>query len=810
MTAEQRRRKLSGAILKWYDIGQESKKACVVCEQGNSRLTAEALEEEGLCVEWLELEMLDMTAMPKLLDEEDTGTASRKGISDGYDIIIAVDIIEYAHNPVTVLKSIHNLLKPDGRFLLAADNRLGIRYFCGDQDAFSGKVYGSVENYVHLFPREREEMKGRAYSKAELVKFLEEAGFRQRRVFSVFPRISNPQLLLAEDYVPNESLDIRIFPEYNNPDTVFLFEEELYPSLLANGLLHGMANGFFIECAPEDSLSPVNQVTLSGERGVENAMATILRRDGLVEKRALYQPGRMKLRQLSDNNEYLSAHRVRMIPGELYQEAFVMPYVTGMPANDYFRELLKHDKAAFLKQLDAFRDILLHSSEHAAADEVNWEQFEPGWEKRKKDDPNRDKWKKIAFGSREEREELGVIVKRGYLDLVSLNCFYYENQFVFYDQELFLENVPVKAILLRTIEFIYKFNDQLDTILPRRELFERYGLLKHMELFQKFITSFLNILRDDDGLSDYYKEGRREAGIVQENRKRMNYSEEEYPMIFKDIFQHIKGRRLYLFGSGRYAKRFREKYDEAYPVSGYLDNDASRWGTEIDGLPVLAPAALKEMNPAEYKVMICIRDYMPVVKQLKRENISNFSVYDPYIFYRDSGWSGQEQGNSLVQSREKSSPVQLPEIPKYNIGYVAGVFDLFHIGHLNLLRRAKEQCNYLIVGVVTDEGVIRHKKSMPRIPFEERIAIVRACRYVDEAVEIPVDKGDTDEAYHRYRFDVQFSGSDYADDPKWLAKKDFLQRHGADLVFFPYTEGISTTQLKDMEKHVESQENINV
>ena len=135
---------------------------------------------------------------------------------------------------------------------------------------------------------------------------------------------------------------------------------------------------------------------------------------------------------------------------------------------------------------------------------------------------------------------------------------------------------------------------------------------------------------------------------------------------------------------------------------------------------------------------------------------------------------------------------------KYNIGYIAGVFDLFHIGHLNLLRRAKEQCNYLIVGVVTDEGVIKHKKSSPKIPFEERIAIVRACRYVDEAVEIPLDQGDTDEAYRRYRFDVQFSGSDYADDPKWGAKKAFLQRHGADLVFFPYTEGISTTQLKDV------------
>ena len=63
----------------------------------------------------------------------------------------------------------------------------------------------------------------------------------------------------------------------------------------------------------------------------------------------------------------------------------------------------------------------------------------------------------------------------------------------------------------------------------------------------------------------------------------------------------------------------------------------------------------------------------------------------------------------------------------------------------------------------------------------------------------------SDEAYRRYHFDAQFSGSDYENEPKWQAKRDFLRRHGSDLIFFPYTEGISTTQLKDMEKHEESQ-----
>ncbi len=788
MTAEQRLRELPKAIIKWYEIDKESRIACVVGEEGNSVRIAEALEEVGLQAARLPLDVLEtgLVTEGKAFDDTAQSGESKEAAEglyeDGsYDIVVVVDVLEYAKNPGALLMGIRSLLKPDGRLLLAADNRLGIRYFCGDQDFFTNKNYDSIENYRHLLPWERESAKGRAYAKAEIAGFLEEAGFTEHRFFSVFPRLSNPQLLLAEDYEPNEALDIRIFPEYNSPDTVFLMEEELYPSLMENHLLHGLANGFFVECPLSGAFTPVDQVTLSGERGPENAMATILRSDGIVKKRALYPKGEEKLQRLFENNQYLQAHGVRMIEAKIEKNAFVMPYVSGIPANDYFRTLFAKDRDAFLEKLDAFWDIILHSSEPARFEEINWEQFEPGWEKRKKDDPNKDKWKMIASGTEKERADLGVILKRGYLDLVSLNCFYQEEGFVFYDQELYLEHVPAKAIMLRTIEFIYKFNDQLDEVIPRKELFERYGIWEYRGLFYKFISHFLNILRADDGLSDYFKEGRRLYETVEENRRRLNYSGEEYTMIFKDIFHHIKGRKLYLFGSGKYAKYFREKYGDIYPVTGYLDNDESRQGTVVDGLPVLSPSALKGMNPVEYKVLICIRDYMPVVRQLHRAGIPNYSVYNPYLVYRDD------------RQQETKEPQK-----KYNVGYIAGVFDLFHIGHLNLLRRAKEQCNYLIVGIVTDEGVIRHKKSKPVISFEERMEIVRACRYVDQVVEIPLDKGDTNDAYRQYKFDVQFSGSDYADDPKWKAKRDFLQRYGADLVFFPYTEGISTTQLKDV------------
>ena len=136
------------------------------------------------------------------------------------------------------------------------------------------------------------------------------------------------------------------------------------------------------------------------------------------------------------------------------------------------------------------------------------------------------------------------------------------------------------------------------------------------------------------------------------------------------------------------------------------------------------------------------------------------------------------------------------ERKKYHTGYIAGVFDLFHVGHLNMFRRAKEQCEYLIVGVVSDEGVRKFKQTEPFVSFEERIELVRACRYVDEAVEIPLNFGGTRDAWRLHHFDCQFSGSDYANNPEWIAEKEFLEEHGAEMVFFPYTEKTNSTRIK--------------
>lgn len=139
---------------------------------------------------------------------------------------------------------------------------------------------------------------------------------------------------------------------------------------------------------------------------------------------------------------------------------------------------------------------------------------------------------------------------------------------------------------------------------------------------------------------------------------------------------------------------------------------------------------------------------------------------------------------------------------KYKIGYTTGVFDLFHIGHLNILKRAKEMCDYLIVGVSTDELVWKYKNKKPVIPYVERVAIVEAIRYVDKVVaQVNRDKM---AAFEKYKFDAMFVGDDWKGDKLFIKVEQQLNKRGAKLVYLPYTNNVSSTLLNKVLEKINS------
>lgn len=656
-----------------------------------------------------------------------------KSVGRGYDYIVGIDILEESKSPVELLKQCHNLLSSAGRFLLGTENRYAIKYICGDRDPYTNHSFDGIENYRRLSDADRGMIAGRCYSMAELTDMLDAAGFSYNRFYSAMPSLQETQLVYAHDYVPVEELAMRYFPLYNYSDSVFLEEQFLYTDLIKNGMFHKLANAYIIECSPDGAHDDTLHATISLDRGPENALVTsICERDGVktVSKRAVYGEGTKKLKEMQDNLKDLRDRGINVVDSYIDGDCFVMPFVDVPIAMNALKELAKRDKDSFFKALDDMYELVLQSSDYT--DEI----------------PQKDK--NSANG-----RDLGVILERGYIDMVPLNCFYdasvsdSKSRFIYYDQEFYVRNCPAKAIMYRSVSIIYDGTDkEFERLVPRAEVLERYGLAE-----------------------------------------------------CEDIWMRM---------SSRFTERFLFQFAGDYEVYSIIDNNSSKWGTKMHDIPINSPDILKDIPEEERHIIICIKGYNGVVNQLKGMGIADYHIYDPGNDYPNkrkervaarlaagtgTGTSAVCRGTTISDANSGAVNESSDDKP-YNVGYIAGVFDLFHIGHLNMFKRAKEQCRYLIVGVVSDEGVRLNKQAEPFVPFEERIEMVRSCRYVDEAIKLPLDFCGTRDIFKLYHFDAQFSGSDYEHDPAWLAEKEFLEKNGATMVFFPYTKSTSSTKLK--------------
>ena len=134
------------------------------------------------------------------------------------------------------------------------------------------------------------------------------------------------------------------------------------------------------------------------------------------------------------------------------------------------------------------------------------------------------------------------------------------------------------------------------------------------------------------------------------------------------------------------------------------------------------------------------------------------------------------------------------------IGYTTGVFDLFHIGHLNILKRAKLECDYLIVGITTDELALSAKKQKPVIPFQERMEIVESIKFVDEVV--PQTNYNKMEAWNNLKFDRMFVGDDWKGTKEWIKIEIDLGQYNVEIIYFSYTIHTSSTMLRNILKKI--------
>lgn len=676
---------------------------------------------------------------------------------DSYDVIISIADIEKVENPQLFVNDCLAKLNSKGRLFLAANNRFALRFFCGDRDPYTERNFDGIEGYCRAYSKQEDRFEGRCYSESELRKILENVGIKKYKFYSVLTDLNNPTLLYSEEYIPTEDLSCRIFPTYNFPSTVFMDEKVLMKGIIENGMFHKMAEAYLIECTLEGDLSDALQVTNSIERGEEDALYTILHKSGVVEKKAAYSEGIARLEKLILHNKLLKENGISVINGEMKDTSYIMPFIDAEIGQVYLKKLLKKNVDIFLAAMDHFRDLILMSSPI--------EEIDKG-------------------------DGLGAILKYGYLDMVPLNSFFINDTFYFFDQEFCVNHYPANAIIWRMVATFYSGDIEAQGIYPMDKLLVRYNLKKYQDKWQKMELDFLRKLRNEDILSDYHRKVRADSNIINSNRQRMNFSVEDYQRIFVDIFDHAEHRKIYVFGSGNFAKKFIALYKKDYKIYAIVDNQKEKWGQEIDGIKIFSPDILQNVQSGEYKVIVCIKDYLSVIKQLEEMGIHDYSIYD---------WN-KSYNRKLRPLSMNGNLEECKKTKKYHIGYVAGAFDMFHKGHLNLLKNAKEQCDYLIVGVISDANIecLKNKKSI--IPQEDRLDIVSACRYVDQAEVLPEGFEGIQDAFRMYHFDVLFSGNDHIEDDAWIADREFLRKNGADIMFFPYTKKVSSTKLREIIK----------
>lgn len=576
---------------------------------------------------------------------------------EGFDYIILTGILERTGKGTfdkTVyaeyLKSLNKFLRAGGILLSAVDNRYGLRYFAGMKNMHTGKVFDSIRKYP-------EGNKGaHSFTRKEVEQIWEMAGYQNKKIYYPLPDYRLPQLIYTDRYLPEKNLRERLIPYYPDHISILYNENMLYDDLIENAVFPFFANSFLIEASYDGELGKAVYAAVSTDRGKERSFATVIYEDDSVAKISLYEDGKENAIKLYENIQDIAAHGLKTVPQSVDGMKIIMPRIYAPMLSNYIKDRIVQNPEEVKGLVERLWQNILRSSEEIDASE------------------------NILMTQDTKNLPWGPVLKKVYMELIPLNCFYLNKEFVYFDQEFVREKYPAKYALFRAIHYIYCFTERANQYIPLEYFQNRYEMKELWPIFQKEENRFLDAVRKREAHKAFYK--------------------------------------------------------WAYP-------DKIRMQKNVDRLNSAAPQ----------------------VKVYQLETTKPISAED-------------------ISSGKKA----------YKIGYVPGVFDLFHVGHLNLIRRSKQRCEYLIVGILTDELVEHFKHKRPYIPYEQRAAIVAAIREVDEVVAVDFHNTRKIDAWNLYHFDCHFSGNDHG--PDWKKDLEQLRSVGSNMEFFEYTQGVSSTQIK--------------
>ncbi|MCI8949034.1 MAG: hypothetical protein HFG49_03195 [Lachnospiraceae bacterium] len=622
-----------------------------------------------------------------------------------------------------VLNAAKQVLSPEGKLLFALPNRLGVKYLCGVPDPKTHISFdGITENNSELYRFDRE----------ELLQFIKGLGFFYVKMYYPMPDFSHPQVIYTDEFRPDSSIQERLHIYTNHKTKRFLDEWILLEKFARNDVMHCFTNLFLVE-AGNTPCSQVIYSALSAERDRSRAFATNIYNNGIVEKVPFYPEGKGGIRKLLEHTRELSARGIPVLKMQEKEGKAVMKRVFSPSLSAYLKDTVKKDANAFIECIDKLRGYIWDSSEHLPEAENVMRDLAPG-------------------------EDWGVILKKAYLEMIPVNSFCDNGHILFYDQEFTKENCPANYVLFRALRDIYGFSPEIDKIVSLDFMKERYGLVSTWEFYAQEEENFQRELRQRNRYTGFFQWIRHLFGTVQENRNQISLPENFRKSDCFNVISTLDARRIILFGSGKLAECYLDKYGKNYPPNFLADNNPNQWGKEKNGIAIKNPEVITRLMPGTYRVIIAIKNYEPIAEQLEQMGImeDSYRIFIPEI-------------DALLDAKIHDAYAD----GKYHIGYRTGMFDSFYMEDIRQLRTCKSRSHYLIVGVLTDELILQTEGKKPEHSLNERMEMVRQCRYVDRV--IPVDSGNYDpiNAWKEFRYGCLFECRENKSSSSltWLTRK---------------------------------------
>ena len=401
-----------------------------------------------------------------------------------FDYITLIGVLEYqgtyteSTNPyLDFLVKIKQLLKPDGKLLVAIENQYGLKYWCGMPEDHVGIPFEGINQYRDV------ERGGRTFSKTALDTLIKESGFHNTYFYYPYPDYKLPTVIYSQDVLPSkkDTINSENFRDYSSADknTLIANEKKLYTDIVENGVFEFFANSFLVECSDSSQLGEITFARLTSERKEQYRMATRFTRDSTVEKKPLTMLcAQTHVRQLFKNVNILKQAGIKIVEYRADNGMVVSDYIEKPLLEDVILNALKEGNTDEIYRLiDLMYGEILRSSE-----QISW-----------KDNI----LYTLDLGIEENEELFGPILKIGFLDMSFRNAFYCEGEILWFDQEWVLEAVPAKFILYYVLTWLYYSYPQLEGACPSAEVIARYHMQDACEAFEKLRELFGYLVSDE-------------------------------------------------------------------------------------------------------------------------------------------------------------------------------------------------------------------------------------------------------------------------------------------------------------------------